>query len=314
MTLIEPSEDHKIRVMCHEGNFQLVVGCASTYYIFLGLASVYDADTEFLHNSQSDIQLNPRSNDLRPNSYLPYSHRRDPGFTPSRSHEPLYIEEDMSSIATPDKDGRSATLLQEELPLDNFDSYLDMSSPRSKSAVVFPLSTDLPPRNKKRKLPKSCCGISFRICIPIWIVLAIVVALVWFFCWPRVPVLTLGDATVKDGPVWGPNDKPSLQADWFVNITIDNTANWLPTRINNIAFHVLDTNTQQVVGTGNTNALTLPGRSYQDLNLTVAINYTATSSTDQTFTDLYGACGPQKMGAPPQLNIDFQVCIKRCHF
>ncbi|GAB5588123.1 hypothetical protein Unana1_03023 [Umbelopsis nana] len=189
----------------------------------------------------------------------------------------------------PDKDGRSATLLQEELPLDNFDAYSDMNSPRSKSAVIFPVSTDLPRRT-----------------------LAIVVVLVWFFCWPRVPVLTLGSATVKDGPVWGPNDKPSLQSDWFVNITIDNTANWVPTRINDIAFNVLDTNTQQVVGTGNTNALTLPGRSVQTLNLTVAINYTAASQTDQTFTDLYSACGPQKIGAPPQLSIDFQVCALRC--
>lgn len=293
-----------------------MVKCTLAHSIIpLGLGhspNIYDTDTKALNNSQSDIPLSSRSNDLRPNSYLPYSHRRDPGFHPSRSHEPLYIEEDSSSIAMPEKDGRSATLLQEELPLDNFDAYSDMNSPRSKSAVIFPVSTDLPRRSKKRNLPKSCCGISCRVCIPIWIALAIVVVLVWFFCWPRVPVLTLGSATVKDGPVWGPNDKPSLQSDWFVNITIDNTANWVPTRINDIAFNVLDTNTQQVVGTGNTNALTLPGRSVQILNLTVAINYTATSQTDQTFTDLYSACGPQKMGAPPQLSIDFQVCALRC--
>jgi hypothetical protein len=213
----------------------------------------------------------------------------------------------MSSISNPDKDGRSATLLQEELPLGTFNSYSEMQSPRSKSAVVFPVSADLPPRSKKRKLPKSCCGFSFWICIPFWIGFAIVVTIIWYFCWPRVPNLSFGDASVKDGPVWGPDTNPSLQSDWYVNITIDNSENWIPTRINNIVFNVLDTNTQKFVGGGNTNAFTIPGRSIQTLNVTVSINYTASSTTDQTFTDLYSACGPQKVGAPPPLSIDFQV-------
>ncbi|CAM0141747.1 unnamed protein product [Umbelopsis sp. WA50703] len=220
----------------------------------------YNANADLTRNYPSDIQLG-RLNDPRPNSYLPYSHRHD--FVGSRSHEPLYIEDDMQSLQTQDKDGRSATLLQEDLPLDSFDYYSDMQSPRSKTAVVFPVSdTELPSRSS---------------------------------------------ATVKDGPFWGPDNQPSLQSDWYVNITIDNTANWIPTRINNIAFTVLDTGTQQQVGTGNTDALTIPGRSIQPMNLTVSINYTAKSTSDQTFNDLYNACGPQKMGAPPQLNIDFQA-------
>ncbi|CAO3691682.1 unnamed protein product [Umbelopsis ramanniana] len=280
----------------------------NTYILGLGHnSSIYEADNEAFNSSQSDIQLHHRIVDVRSNSYLPYSHRRDPGFNPARSHEPLYIEEDMSSISNPDKDGRSATLLQEELPLDAFDSYSEMQSPRSKTAVVFPTSAELPPRVKKRKLPKSCCGISFFICIPFWTVFIIAAALIWYFCWPRTPTLSFGDASVKDGPVWGPDTNPALQSDWYVNITIDNSANWVPTRINNIAFNVLDTNTQQFVGHGNTNSFTLPGRSIQTLNVTVSINYTASSTTDQTFTDLYSACGPQKVGDSPPLSIDFQA-------
>ncbi|KAJ2958261.1 hypothetical protein NQZ79_g6133 [Umbelopsis isabellina] len=264
----------------------------------------YNYNADLNRNYQSDIPLG-RLNDPRPNSYLPYSHRHN--YVGSRSHEPLYIEDDMQSLQTQDKDGRSATLLQEDLPLDSFDYYSDMS-PRSKTAVVFPVSdTELPSRTKKRRFPKTCCGFSYRICIPCWLVFVVAVVLIWYFCWPRVPTLTIGDSTVKDGPFWGPNNQPSLQSDWFVNITIDNTANWIPTRINNIAFTVLDTGTQQVVGTGNTDALTIPGRSVMPFNLTMNINYTATSTSDQTFNDLYNACGPQKMGAPPQLNIDFQA-------
>lgn len=212
----------------------------------------------------------------RANSYLPYSHHQRDPLAPVA---PIYIEERTTSVLT-DKD-RTISLQPE---------HTDVLTTTDERRPVHALQQPPPelPFTVKRK--RKTCWRRRHAIFAIAILVAAVIAVIWYFVWPRVPSFEVTDADdVAVAPVIS-KDTGIYNTTWRVTLSIDNSANWVPTRIENLLVTVTDRNTSQAFGHGNSGSLVLAPHVKQSTNVTMDIFYNRSSDSDQTFTDLWYYC------------------------
>lgn len=218
---------------------------------------------------------------IRANSYLPYSnHQRDP-LAPV---PPIYIE-DNASIPN------DRTI---SFQVDSFTSSSeDRKLPQATHKLGDASSLSIPMHAKKRRHQGRCCR-RWRLITLISVLAAAVIAVIWYFVWPRVPILALDDAEdTSNSYSWIKDNNNTIiayNATWSLNMTANNDQNWIPTRINNMAVTVINHNTSQEIGSGNSGSLILsPKDTQQVVNIPLKFLYW-NGPNDQTFQDLVDVC------------------------
>ncbi|KAI8355706.1 hypothetical protein BD560DRAFT_484410 [Blakeslea trispora] len=250
-----------------------------------------------------------RANNLsdRANSYLPYSHhQRDP----NQKTEPIYIEE----YATP----QSNSLGVGSMLHDNITDQINMNRrpsqlPNQISETYADKMAALPVDTKRRK-QRRLCGLRYRTLALISVLIIAVIVIVWFFVWPRVPSLFIEDVdNVGTLQVVTNSTKMSFSTQWQLNMTADNTANWVPTHISSLDVSIRDDSTHLAFGNGSASNIVLSPRKKSTIIVPMTINYETMSNNDTTFQDLYNACGVQVTSSMPfenqqdVLNVTLQV-------
>jgi hypothetical protein len=219
----------------------------------------------------------------RANSYLPYSHhQRDPNQKPAD----IYIEDEALHSSTLGV----GSMLQ--------DNYIDHGEPIKDEAPaqrggdeekVEPL-----PAMTKRKKKRRCCGLRYRTIAFLCLLFIAIIIVIWYFVWPRIPILSLDDIDVEEQTrIPTKSAQKSISATWLVNMSADNSVNWVPTRISNWDVTVIDDATQKQFGNGSTGPFVLPPRKSSIVNFEMKIFYETDNENDTTFQDLYNACALQ---------------------
>ncbi|KAI7898647.1 uncharacterized protein BX663DRAFT_524251 [Cokeromyces recurvatus] len=159
-----------------------------------------------------------------------------------------------------------------------------------------------------------CCGRdSFSSRMTVFCIFSILMlgAFAAFFCWPRTPRVSMGGGVgslsgslMEEIPL-----RPSLQATWQVNVTLDNRDNWIPVYIQQMDFVMMDSLTLAKIAWATTSApFALEPGLISPLTLTFNVDYQAADQTDPTFQNLYNACGPQRSPKQrPALNVILKV-------
>ncbi|KAI9322798.1 hypothetical protein BX666DRAFT_2109222 [Dichotomocladium elegans] len=137
-----------------------------------------------------------------------------------------------------------------------------------------------------------------------------------YFCWPRTPLIMMDDhaQSIYLPTDWGPDEHPWLRATWQLNVMLDNTQNWIPTRLQDLEWRMADDETNEVFAVSHaSDSLTpvvLAPRSVESLRVVLHVSYESSDGmNDTTFQHLYNSCGPKKMGAPSELRVHLQVSI-----
>ncbi|KAI7866924.1 uncharacterized protein EV154DRAFT_532422 [Mucor mucedo] len=246
---------------------------------------LYSGQVEFGQDPYANCKKKLKLNEERANSYLPYSHHeRDP--RQQQSCEPMYIEEENGAPA-------STTLGMGSILCD---TMMELPASRIKEKQVdttlsddFGLSTQ-----KRRKRRRTVCGMRYRSLVLICLLFITTVVIIWYFVWPRIPNLALDDVdNLGTIQVLTNSTKKSMSTQWVLNMTADNTANWVPTRINAIDIIITDDKTKESFGTGSSGWLVLPPKKKTMIPVFIDIYYETYNVNDTTFQDLYNACGVQ---------------------
>lgn len=151
-----------------------------------------------------------------------------------------------------------------------------------------------------------------------WIAIGIfmcvgLLAIIIYFCWPRIPRIIMKNEKaerVGDPADWGPNQQPWLRAAWQLNMTLDNEANFVPTRIRDVELVLMDRDTHQPFAWSRSGAIQLAPHKQTLIPLTFRVDYESQSVNDTTFKNLYNACGPQMPSESPVLNVTMQAGIE----
>ncbi|CAO3657082.1 unnamed protein product [Mucor hiemalis] len=147
---------------------------------------------------------------------------------------------------------------------------------------------------KKKRQRKRCCGFRYRTVAFAASAFLGLIILVIFFVWPRIPDLKLIDVdNIGSIQVVNNATKKSYSTLWSLNITADNHANWVPTRISSIDFTFVDNETEEHFGNATAGALVLQPKADTSFNVTMPIYYESSRFNDTTFQNLYDACGVQ---------------------
>lgn len=244
--------------------------------------------TGVINEYHEDPYANKKKNRViedRANSYLPYSHHeRDP----HQKSEPIYIEEYSAPAST--------TLGMGSMLHDTMADHLNASLPPAKSSphTHHHLDDKFVHLSKERRKPKTLCGLRYRTIAFILFLISAIIAIIWYFVWPRIPNLALDDIdNVGTIQVVTNTTTKSMSTEWALNMTVDNTANWVPTRIQNIDLSIVDDRTNQIFGNGTTGWITLPPRKKSIVPMYLNVYYESKNENDTTFQDLYNACGVQ---------------------
>ncbi|KAG2198232.1 hypothetical protein INT46_005223 [Mucor plumbeus] len=224
----------------------------------------------------------------RQNSYLPYSNHA-PDFVQSRAE--LYVEED-----------DTVTIASSSHPVDmingeHVNNTLHLHHSQSTSVHISLTDTFI---YKKKKD-------THRIWIFVFGLLGIlgVLGIIIYLCWPRLPQLAFKSEKAErigEPADWGPNQQPWLRAAWKLNLTLDNQANFVPTRVKNIELILMDRDTNQPFAWSRTGPINLAPHKESLATLIFRVDYESQSVNDTTFKNLYNACGPQMPTEPPALN------------
>lgn len=152
---------------------------------------------------------------------------------------------------------------------------------------------------------------SKRLFIAFVVLVALVgLALIVYFCWPRVPKVIIKSAKLErmgEPADWGPTQQPWLRAAWRMNVTIDNTVNFVPTRVSRVEWTLRDRDTDVPFAWSTTDATRFQPYSDTLLRIDFRVNYESPSVNDTTFKNLYNACGPQIPTETPALNVTMQA-------
>jgi len=150
------------------------------------------------------------------------------------------------------------------------------------------------PQMKKRKQKKRCCGLRYRTIAFISLLSIAIIVVIWYFVWPRIPEMRLDDVdNIGSIQVVTNTTKKSMSTSWLLNMTADNSANWVPTHISSIDVSITDDKTMQTFGNGTSPSMVLAPRTSSIVCIEVDIYYASDSANDTTFQDLYNACGVQ---------------------
>jgi hypothetical protein len=155
----------------------------------------------------------------------------------------------------------------------------------------------------------------------VWLLLLIsfiiVFTLLMYFLLPRMPRVNITDTETYQYPSWS-EDKSTMTADWNVNVTLDNSINWIPTLLQQMKVAVEDLDTKAQIGSGLIiDSQWLAPRTNEILfKLPVHIAYSGTNTSDDTISDLAAICGPQRQTVGPTyvsaselFNVTFHIDI-----
>ncbi|KAI9343380.1 hypothetical protein BD770DRAFT_447406 [Pilaira anomala] len=235
----------------------------------------------------------------RAHSYLPYSNHA-PDFKQSRTE--LYVEDDtMTMISSNQVDmiNGEHTTVQHAFSLTAQDEINHNNRGRKASDQTDLSLTDKLrlKRQQNQKQSHFHTPSSRRIFIIFCVMTAFtILSIIIYFCWPRIPTLSLKSEKVErigDPADWGPNHQPWLRAAWKLNMTLDNTDNFVPTRIHDIELVLLDRDTDVPFAWSRTGPIQLAPYKDTLYSLVFRVNYESSSVNDTTFKNLYNACGPQ---------------------
>jgi hypothetical protein len=254
-----------------------------------------DSSTSILYGEQA-----------RANSYLPYSHHtRDP----NQNSEPIYIDNDITARATSSL-GVGSMLHEDNYMINNniSNNKLATNNDKNNSNAITEEEggfTDKmlsqAARKKKNRKRRFCWGyLRYRtLALIIFLCIAIIVV-IWYFVWPRIPNLILDDIdNVGTIQVIANTTDNRISTNWLLNLTADNSNNWVPTRITSIDLFITDDITQQQFGNGTSGFIILPPRKTSIIEIPLSIYYESSVTNDTTFQDLYNACGIQVTSNTP---------------
>ncbi|KAI8059443.1 hypothetical protein BC940DRAFT_371879 [Gongronella butleri] len=153
-------------------------------------------------------------------------------------------------------------------------------------------------------------------------VLVLVTALVLFFCWPRLPIVTMAsmvDTYGLETPDWGPPQTPYYRTTWQLNVTMDNRPNFVPLHIRqmDLTLNLLNNSTYSSLPPTAFATSTIPDLTLHDKQEIYAIfpiNATNASLPDLAFVQLYNACGPHIVNNPPALNVSLAITFHFWYF
>lgn len=245
------------------------------------------------------LQQQQQLQDERANSYLPYSHhKRDP----NQKNEPIYIEEYSAPASTTLGMG---SMLQDSMTDQiirggggNGSYQPDRIEDPNHHNITDKMVNLQSEMKKKKRQRKRCCGFTYRTVAFSVSAFLVILALVIFFVWPRIPDLKLIDVDNISSIAINRTTK-SYSTLWNLNITADNHANWVPTRISSIDFTFVDNETEEHFGNVTAGAMVLPPRADTAFNVTMPIYYESSKVNDTTFQNLYDACGVQVTSNTP---------------
>lgn len=230
----------------------------------------------------------------RANSYLPYSnHNRDS----YDQGEPIYLQDDIDDLPSfnspSNRNNRGAvgSILQDNIVMEMMNDnspYAPQTDENYKQQTTNSvLIQQLPPAKKKKWWAR--LGISGRKLVFIAFAFIAVVAVIWFFVWPRDPTLQFLDAGLVDDNA-AHYTTTSMEATWVVNFTVINKENWIPTNMQNFAVSAVEGVTGESFGYGNSGHVMLwPRSTEQIVPVTIDINFTR-NATNPTLKNLLDAC------------------------
>lgn len=76
----------------------------------------------------------------------------------------------------------------------------------------------------------------------------------------------------------------------FASLQVDTTSNFLPLQFKHLRAQIFDLTTGRQVASGDLGRKTLPAKSFPDILLPLNFTYTATNTSDQTWSNWYNAC------------------------
>ncbi|KAG2227139.1 hypothetical protein INT45_003869, partial [Circinella minor] len=246
-----------------------------------------------------------QSEEQRANSYLPYSHhdRGDPFATP----DPVYIEEEnLPSFVSPSKGG-VGSLLQDNIALDSVSeqqrSFQQQHHHQNLAAIGEGNNGELP-EIKRRKKKRRCCGLHRRTVVFVVFVFVILVAVAWYFVWPRwANGIEYRGASWPDGYDLVAQDNV-IKAVWNVSFTVDNSKNWVPTHVKNYEVKVQDMSTGKQIGEGSTGSMVLSRDSFIPIDVILNIDYSASDPNDATLQSLGSSCTAHAENPGPVVTIN----------
>ncbi|KAI7882212.1 hypothetical protein K492DRAFT_206367 [Lichtheimia hyalospora FSU 10163] len=279
-----------------------------------------DAPPSIYTDHQEDMEK-------RANSYLPYSNHApelrpvelyiDENEHPTPPHHAQHVRLDLYNAEGASKSMLSAPALSLIKALathpthQHHDNNNTTTMAQTKSSLGNPPLSSIELVQRRRQRQQRCTRRMYILCWMVALVLAAVGVIV-FFCWPRTPGVAMADKaqSIYLPADWGPDHQPSLRATWQLNVTLDNTQNWIPTRVHGIDFTMVDDATGVTFATGRqepAGLIVLPPRAMHPLRVVLHVSYEPPSINDTTFQDLYNACGPKKMGAASDLDVHLQA-------
>ncbi|CAO3633166.1 unnamed protein product [Cunninghamella blakesleeana] len=170
---------------------------------------------------------------------------------------------------------------------------------------------------------------SGRVWLMIVFVFIIIVAIVWYFVWPRLFTLNFVSASLNTDTEYnwitlnntnsttdGTNNSNSpagVTALWNITMQASNYDNWVTTQVQDLYMQVIDIGTGIKIGTGHSGSLVLPAKAFQNINFNVSIAYHPLK-TDDTLRDLLNACynqtnanNPNTQGLRVVLDITYYI-------
>ncbi|KAI7872021.1 hypothetical protein BDF14DRAFT_1755381 [Spinellus fusiger] len=219
--------------------------------------------------------------------------KKEPTYRSSHPHRP--------PCSHTTNDGRSKTGNSNQVHVENQITTNYENKDAESYYPSFIMEEDMEKRKRK------CCHRSrvSRACVIFAFIFIALGSIAAFFCWPRTPLVTMGNAIVSgDDPTsWGIEQRPSLRSTWLVNVTFDNNQNWIPTHLTKLGFNMMDSLTFRQFAWGVHGPMVFQPRKITSFQLKLTVDYSVASAIDPTYQNLYKACGTQKNGENPSLNV-----------
>ncbi|GJJ72782.1 hypothetical protein EMPS_05140 [Entomortierella parvispora] len=160
----------------------------------------------------------------------------------------------------------------------------------------------------RRRDSKRCWCCSKRLCVYLTFLMVILLAIALYFLVPRAPGFSFVTVTSMGDPVVSKNQ---FQEPFSIQISVDNTENYLPLRLNSIGMSVWMKIDMTKVGNNDDlpSAFTLKAKQIQTISVPMVFDYTSLkidTNSDGTFQQLITSCTPVAAGGTPVgLNLVF---------
>lgn len=158
--------------------------------------------------------------------------------------------------------------------------------------------------------------LSPRVAVFIAFIMVVGLAVMLYFVIPRVPTF----AVLSTNPVVAIPNGASMQVNHSptnfsmtmgFNLRANNRNGWIASKANDLRMTITDLNTYKVVGKGQMDELSFPGKQLTPFQFPVEFSYVSlNASGDSTFQDFYQGCGPNIPGVQrPTLNLAIELSM-----